>query len=121
MQSVDATIRREIVSVCDMAKTSNGAARRDGARSMNATVQRIATRDARCAERTALDLQRLEGLRTRYQQRQAVALRQKWFVIGRIIDAAMQSDASLQAAVMDLLANAKLRRDERLCVNLVRE
>lgn len=121
VQSVDANLERQIVSVCGMATSSNGAKRRDGARAINATAQRIAARDARLAERTAMDLQRLEDLQRRYAQRRAIALRQKWFVIGRVIEAAMQEDATLRAAVMQLLSTAKLRRDERHCVNLGRD
>lgn len=118
VQSVDANLERQIASVCEMATSSNGAKRRDGARSMIATAQRIAARDARRAERTAMDLQRLEDLQQRYSQRRALALRRKWFVIGRVIEAAMQEDATLRAAVMQLLSTAKLRRDERHCVNI---
>lgn len=121
VQSVDANLERQIFSVCEMANGNSGARRRDGARAIKTTVHRIAARDARLAERTAMDLQRLDDLQQRYSQRQATALRQKWFVIGRVIEAAMQEDATLRAAVMQLLSVAKLRRDERVCVNLTRD
>lgn len=121
VQSVDANLARQIASVCGMATGCNGVKRRDGARSIIRAAERIAARDARRAERTAMDLQRLDDLQQRYAQRQANALRQKWFVIGRVIDAAMEEDATLRAAVMRLLSTAKLRRDERQCVNLGRD
>lgn len=117
----DADFERQISEVCGLAREVQATnRRRDGARTIETTKQRIATRERHLSRRTALDLQRLNDLEDRQAQRRARALQQKWFVIGRVIESAMQSDPHLRAAVLRLLRGADLRKDERLCLGLPR-
>ena len=117
----DADFERQLAEVCGLAREVQATnRRRDGGRAIEATKQRIATRDRHLSHRTALDLQRLHDLEDRQTQRRARALQQKWFVIGRVIETAMQSDPHLRTAVLRLLRAAELRKDERLCLGLAR-
>jgi hypothetical protein len=91
---------------------------RDGRRSIEKTAARIAARDAAAARRNALDWQRLEDLQARYDQRQALALKRRWFVLGRLIDEAMANDEKFRAAVLAMLRTAATRRDDRDALGL---
>jgi hypothetical protein len=91
---------------------------RDGRRTMAKTAARIAARDAAAAQRNALDWQRLEDLQARYDQRQALALKRRWFVLGRLIDEAMANDEQFRAAVLAMLRTAATRRDDRDALGL---
>jgi hypothetical protein len=104
---------QQILDVCDAARRSR---RRDGARTLARTARRIEAREDALARRTALDLQRLQDLEERYVQRRALALRQRWFVLGRVLDAAMEKDALLRSTVEALLRTADLRKEERACL-----
>jgi hypothetical protein len=112
-----ANFERQIAVACEPPRNAGDEGlRRDGLRSMARTSQRIAARELEYERRTALDLQRLADLEDRRAQRRALALRQRWFVIGRIVEAAMVSDPVLRSAVERVLGMAKLRKDERDCL-----
>lgn len=87
-------------------------------RAVEETAARMRAREAATERRNALDCQRLEDLQARLAARRANALRQRWFVLGRVIDAAMIADPILAARVLALLRSAKLRKDERSAVGL---
>lgn len=110
--SLDA-FERQLADLCEMARRTR---RRDGARTLARTARRIEAREDALARRTALDLQRLQDLEERYVQRRALALRQRWFVIGRVLDAAMEKDPQLRRTVEALLRSANLRKEERACL-----
>lgn len=113
----DARFKRQVGEACERAReASRDNGRRDGRRTIDNTVTRIARRDAQVAARTALDLQRLDDLCERYRGRQALALRQRWFVIGRVLDAAARDNPRVRALLADVLRGANLRRDERACL-----
>ena len=81
-------------------------------------LKRLASREEDWARRTALDLQRLEDMEERRQQRRAHALRQEWFIIGRVVADAMARDPTFRARILPLLKAAPLTQLERTVLGL---
>lgn len=109
---------RAAEAVSEKAREMQSAQQARGERSMMRTAERIAARDAATARRNALDWQRIEDLRARQEQRQALALKRRWLVLGRLIDDAMTGDANFRAAVLAMLRTAATRRDDRAALGL---
>lgn len=103
---VDALVR----AVSDV-KASRKAPKPD--KSAAKIMKRLASREEEWARRTALDLQRLEDLEERRQQRRAHALRQEWFIIGRVVADAMARDPAWRSRILPLLKAAPLTQLER--------
>lgn len=81
-------------------------------------LEKIAVREAEWARRSALDLQRLEDLEEREKRRRALALKQEWFVIGRVVAEAMRTDAFWRARILPLLEQAPLSRREKALLGM---
>lgn len=81
-------------------------------------LEKIASREAEWARRSALDLQRLEDLEEREKRRRALALKQEWFVIGRVVAEAMRNDAFWRSRIMPLLEQAPLSRREKALLGM---
>jgi hypothetical protein len=107
---------RQATELCRWIRSAGDAP--NTARAIAATEAKIRARDSAALRRNALDYQRLEDLQARQAARRANALRQRWFVLGRVIDAAMGADPRLEAHVLSLLRRAALRKDERSAVGL---
>lgn len=105
-------------AVRELAREMQSAQRARGERSMKRTAERIAARDAATARRNALDWQRIEDLRARQEQRQALALKRRWLVLGRLIDDIMGKDENFRAAALAALRAAATRRDDRDALGL---
>lgn len=113
-----ATLREQAGAGRARAEAQRRETARDGSRSMEKTAARIAARDAAAARRNALDWQRLEDLQARYDQRQALALKRRWFVLGRLIDETMANNEKFRAAVLAVLRTAATRREDRDALGL---
>jgi hypothetical protein len=111
-------VARASDAVGALAREMQSAQRARGERTLVRTAERIAAREAAAARRNALDWQRIEDLRARQEQRQALALKRRWLVLGRLIDDAMNGDANFRAAVLAVLRTAATRRDDRAVLGL---
>ena len=100
-------------AVSEKAREMQSAQRARGERALMRTAERIAAREAATARRNALDWQRIEDLRARQEQREALALKRRWLVLGRLMDDVMAKDPNFRAAALALLRTAATRRDDR--------
>lgn len=114
----DSDFESSIARLCEAARHHQSAEAPRGTRSAAQLTTRIEKRHAKALRQSAIDLLRLDDLEDRMAQRSALALRQRWFVLGRVLDTAMKADAALAQAMLAILERAELRRDERQLLGL---
>ncbi len=118
----DAAFELQIEALCEAARVT--ATHREpprGARSIAKVSERIERRESAFERRHALDLQRLLDLEERAAQRRVQRARRRWFIIGRVVDRAMDADPVVQRTMIELLRQAGLPPHELRCFDLAPE
>lgn len=78
----------------------------------------MAARAERASLRDALDLIRQQELLENIEMRRARTRQRRWYVIGRALDALMETDPALRRTLLELLDGHLTRRDERQLLGL---
>ena len=114
----DQAFEDHVAELCEVAQATRASNAHDGARTAERIKQRLATREAEWTRRTALDLQRLADLDGRMRIRQAEGARRRWFVLGRLMTEAAQTDCRWQDVLRLLLQTRPLTGNEAKALGL---